>query len=156
MAEAIRYRFEKDEVETKIREIDSKLNLFFRLPNTVCKDGGSCVGKYFSVEPEGLVSHCDKFTQDERFCFGNILNTPFNELIKSQKVKDAVEYEKSIREKCKPCPWYSLCKGGCLSDLMDLHKAEGRVGTTDCFNFRMYKEIWAFLQHFQKRLQEIS
>jgi uncharacterized protein len=141
MAAVVERWLTNDDPGVRVREASSKINRFLGLPNEVCKDGGPCVGKYFGVEADGQVWHCDKFHNDERFFFGNCLEEPFSNLMGSQKLEQAALLEREIRQQCRPCPWYAICNGGCLSDLLSLHRAGGQVGTADCLNYRMYSQL---------------
>src|ERR1035437_2692654 len=91
----------RDDPHLRIRELDSKLDRFFGLPHRVCKDAGQCVGKYFGVEPDGSVWHCDKFFDDPRFYLGNILDTPISDLRGSRQMQDLLAIETSFRNRCK-------------------------------------------------------
>jgi radical SAM protein with 4Fe4S-binding SPASM domain len=69
-------------------------------------------------------------------------------MLTSKKLKEAKEFEFSLRSECDQCAWFDVCKGGCLSDLMYLHQIGGRVGTDDCINFRIYQELSTFVSDF--------
>jgi len=45
------------------------------------------------------------------------------------------------KSKCRICKWFKICKGGCLSDLIDLDNVGGRRGTSDCLNFAIYEYL---------------
>jgi len=100
----------------KIRELFSMLNAIVGGRSTICVDTGPCVGRYFGVDVSATIAHCDKFFDDQRFCFGNLESMSISEIMTSNKLLDAQEIERTLREKCKPCDWYNICQGGCLYD----------------------------------------
>lgn len=141
MAQILRLWLAEDDPTVQVRELGSKLNRMFGLPQSLCKDGGPCVGKFFGVEPEGGVWHCDKFVGDERFYVGNLLAQPVGDLARSTRIREIAELEVTTRNACAPCKWFDRCRGGCLSDLLIMLRDQGQVGTDDCWHFRIYEEL---------------
>ncbi len=141
MAEMFLLWLRKDSTNLRIREFESKLNLFFGLPHSLCKDGGNCVGKYFGVESQGDICHCDKFKNRENFHLGNIYLNSFQDITNSVKFKELIKFENKIRSKCKFCKWFKLCKGGCLYDLLEMDESGVKLGTDECFQFSIYENI---------------
>ncbi len=141
MVEIMNLCLSDDDPSFQIREIESKLDRLFGLPQRLCKDGGACVGKYYGLENDGTVWHCDKFLGDERFKVGNIRDARISELAGSDRMKSIARFEAETRNGCEPCKWFDLCQGGCLSDLLILHKDEGEIGTDDCWHFKLYESM---------------
>jgi uncharacterized protein len=145
MVSMLKLWLEEDDIKLTVREFDSKLDLFFGLPHRLCKDGGLCVGKYFGVEADGTVWHCDKFLNQNNFLLGNIFNCSFADIKTSEKLFKLAKQEIAIRMQCAGCDWFHLCKGGCLADLIEFNEAGGQIGTDDCLQFRIYDTFSNFL-----------
>lgn len=141
MVEVANCWFEKDDTKLHIRELESKLDLFFGLPHRVCKDAGKCVGKYFSIESDGSVWHCDKFLDDPRFYCGNVFENTLGEIYGSEKIAELVKFETKVRRLCAGCKWFHLCGGGCPHDSIYLESIGGRFGTPDCVSFLIFEKL---------------
>lgn len=94
-----------------IRDFDSYVNMLRGLPPSSCAMQGRC-GGYFTIESDGSVYPCDFYVTDE-YRIGNISDSSFFSLMKSEKQKSFIEGSVCIDEKCVRCKWFSLCRGGC-------------------------------------------
>ena len=94
-----------------VRDFDSYVNMLRGLPPSSCAMQGRC-GGYFTVEADGGVYPCDFYVTDE-YKIGNILESSFFSLAKSEKLKRFIESSVCTEEKCRSCRWFSLCRGGC-------------------------------------------
>ena len=94
-----------------VRDFDSYVSMLHGMPPSSCAMQGRC-GGYFTVEADGGVYPCDFYVTDE-YRIGNIKDSSFFSLVKSEKLKHFVESSVCINEKCRECKWYPLCRGGC-------------------------------------------
>lgn len=79
----------------------------------LCSYGStSCQEHFVSVYPNGDVYPCGRFGGKDEFLFGNINNTDFSTILKSEKRKPFLERTERLEE-CKSCSVKSLCNGGC-------------------------------------------
>ena len=156
MISFLRLWLENDDINFSIREFESKLNMFFGLHYRLCKDGGPCVGNFFSIESDGVIRHCDKFRDDPRFSLGNIFEHSFEDIRRSKKIFQLEEYENNIRKRCRQCSWFNLCKGGCLFDSISLLKAGGTLGRNECLEFRIYEEFSKILARSEPVIKMIE
>jgi uncharacterized protein len=69
-------------------------------------------GEYLVVEHNGDVYPCDFFV-DPAFRMGNLLETPFAELVRRVKENFGKLKEEPVEE-CSRCPWNFICNNGCL------------------------------------------
>ena len=155
MSELFYLWMKEDDKEIKIREYLSKLDMFLGLPSRLCRDGGPCVGKYFGIEPDGTIYHCDKFVGKNRWKLGNVMTDSFMEFMHSDKIELLKKHEKEIRKRCINCEWHHLCRGGCLSDTIDLTQADANFGTDDCVQYMLYKTIGEFLAKSPPIIQKV-
>ena len=145
MRQIMRLWFEDDDLNVKLREFYSKLDLFLGLQPHLCKDGGPCVGKYLGIEPDGSIFHCDKFHHDSSWNLGNVQDRSFVEILESEQMAQLRLRESEVRQLCSGCRWYLLCRGGCLADTVTLHRKGGSLGTPDCSQFNQYESLSRFL-----------
>jgi uncharacterized protein len=105
----------EDDPDVCIREFDSILRRLIGGQHTLCVLAGGCIGKYFAIDPDGSVFHCDEFMFDPTYNLGNIRTTDFQAMQRSDKIQylNRDNYE-SIQ--ALDCPWVSVCNGGCPKD----------------------------------------
>jgi uncharacterized protein len=99
-----------------IREIS---DLVARLEGTgggFCVYGPNCVGRFFTVEPGGEVSHCDKYQQNPAFRFGNVVDTPLADIPAAPALQRAHGYTAAGLDLTRGCEWWGVCHGGCPYD----------------------------------------
>lgn len=79
----------------------------------------ACSNFLVSVDNVGKVfGHCDAFlgVSDDGgrlYEVGNIFDMSFEEIFASSAMKDIRHQLEAGREKCRPCSYFDLCKGGC-------------------------------------------
>ena len=134
----------EDDPEVCIREFDSILRRLIGGQHTLCVLAGGCIGKYFSIDPDGSVFHCDEFMFDPTYNLGNIRTTDFQAMQRSDKIQylNRDNYE-SIQ--ALDCPWVSVCSGGCPKDRY-LNRLFGLTGR--CCGFA------DLIEHILLRLEE--
>jgi uncharacterized protein len=131
----------RDDVKVRIRELGNKLDCLVGGRSGICIEGGCCIGRYFGVDTSGEVAHCDTFFHDSRFRFGNIRTKPLSEMLRSRRFRDAAALEGELRRRCRPCPWFSHCRGGCLYEALLLHDS----GLRDRQAYCPSKPVYDFL-----------
>ena len=70
-----------------------------------------CCNCYFAVEGDGSVYPCDFYCMDE-WKLGTVADG-FAFLFASDKSKEFMLTSHHVAEKCKICPYFTLCRGGC-------------------------------------------
>lgn len=70
-----------------------------------------CCNCYFAVEGDGSVYPCDFYCMDE-WKLGTVADG-FAFLFASDKSKEFMYTSHHVAEKCKICPYFTLCRGGC-------------------------------------------
>lgn len=98
----------------RFREISDLLGKVAGGPSAHCVSGPNCIGRFFTIEPNGEVSHCDLYQQNPAFRFGNVLETPLGELPgRSPALLRAHGYTAAGLDLCRGCRWFQVCQGGC-------------------------------------------
>ncbi len=99
--------------EIDIRELAGVENLVRGGRGTTCQTGGDCFGKYYLVEPNGDVAHCDLFIGDDRYTFGNVCSEGFPTMRQSRPINLLRHDRKTDLDLMRECPEFSLCRGWC-------------------------------------------
>ncbi len=105
----------EDDPEICIREFDSILRRLIGGQHTFCVLAGGCIGKYYAIDPDGSIFHCDEFMFDPNYNLGNIRTTDFRELQNTDKFQ-YLNRENNENIRALDCPWISICNGGCPKD----------------------------------------
>jgi uncharacterized protein len=100
-----------------IRELNAIRNGILDEKPKTCAISGRCFGRYFLVEPNGDIAHCDLFQGDPRYTLGNIMETDFAELLTSDKLTQLREQNQRARAVMREqCSEFDVCQGGCPHD----------------------------------------
>lgn len=94
-----------------VRIFDNYVRMLMGMPPEACSMTGRC-SQYFLVEGDGSVYPCDFYALDE-YRLGNINDTTFSRLEKSEISRRFIEESVPVPEKCRACEWYFLCRNGC-------------------------------------------
>lgn len=103
---------ERADPNIKIREINGILQ---RLngKSVMCTLAGKCLGKYYMIDPNGDISHCDLFIGDSNYSFGNLLESSFVNIRNNKKLKHLIESNKQDLIKMQYCDEFNTCNGWC-------------------------------------------
>jgi uncharacterized protein len=98
----------------RIREIEALRQRIHGAPARACTFAGGCHGKYFSVEPNGDVAHCDLYVGDAGYTLGNVRELDFAALqsaagLAALRDEDA----RAVAHMRQACPEFSVCNGWC-------------------------------------------
>ena len=117
-----------------IRQFDNYISMLLgRMPES-CGMSGVCLSP-MTIEGDGGVYPCDFYVLDE-WKMGNIARDGIDDLLKSDARRAFMESSKPVEEKCRACPWYSICRGGCRRHRMD---ARGALGLNRfCQSYEMF------------------
>ena len=94
-----------------VRRFDNLLQIALGGRAEACGMNGCC-SIQFVTESDGSVYPCDFYALDE-YRLGNIAGTGFAGLFEGKTAQDFLKASYSAGEKCKSCPVWSLCTGGC-------------------------------------------
>ena len=104
---------EHGDPEIHIRELMSiEQRLQGRAP-LVCLFAGGCLGRYYMVEPNGDVTHCDLFVGDENYRLGNLLHDDFAAIGRSTKLVALQQQNAAALHAMRACPEFGVCNGWC-------------------------------------------
>lgn len=110
-------------------------------PSGFCVMAKSCAEEYISVEPDGQVQVCDRFSGNSELSFGNISTSPLSEILKSPIRQDMLERWERVKEKCGNCEWANICFAGCLHEA---YTHSGTIFSKDP-NCQAYKQIFSHI-----------
>lgn len=118
--------------DISILEIADLRNMLEGRRRVSCVHGPNCVGRFFTIEANGDIGHCDKYQQNPDFCFGNILKGPLATATKSPVLHRAHAFTAAGLDRCRPCRWYGVCQGGCPYDRYVRIQREGTTHDERC------------------------
>lgn len=78
-----------------------------------CIFSGDCFGRYFSVEPDGKVAHCDLFVGDDHYFVGNVADQIFSFARDNPKIVDLKEEDARAAALFGACANHDICNGWC-------------------------------------------
>lgn len=99
-----------------IRELDSLRVRIDGAESPMCTLAGACIGRYYAVEPNGDVAHCDRFVGDPHYTLGNVADHSFDQLSRSSGIAALVQEEETALDRLRSCPEFGVCNGGCPHD----------------------------------------
>jgi len=102
---------EQDNPHLKILPLESIVRAFLELPQEDCRFAGECE-KSIVVDFNGDIFPCCTFGYRGFPKLGNI-SEGLETIISSESFKNLKNHLQAIQEKCSPCRWYKVCKGGC-------------------------------------------
>ena len=97
--------------EISIRHFDNYIKILLGVEQEACDMVGHC-NMNAVLESDGSMYPCDFYVLDE-YKIGNINESSFTELFKSEKEFQFLKSSLLIDEKCKLCRYFKLCRGGC-------------------------------------------
>jgi len=78
-----------------------------------CTLEGDCFGRYFMVEPNGDVAHCDVFVGDPRYTLGNVLRESFSQMRSEERLSAIRDENERALAVMRQCPDFRVCNGWC-------------------------------------------
>ena len=130
------YHVVEANIKTKV------LNIINQSENDLCHSAGCNGGrKFVSFSQEGNIYPCE-LIGNEINCIGNIdEDKDLVELIENA-INSKPYFKEKTSNKCKKCPYYVFCKGGCTASAMSYNKKPGEIDDMECnFNLAIYPLI---------------
>ncbi len=109
---AIDFWFHQDDPDLEIREIE---NLFAGANGklaSLCGFNGTCTA-FFCLEYNGKVYPCDRVSNREEFCFGDLSKEPLKKILNSQERLNWAKIANFLHQDCLRCTWKNACHNGC-------------------------------------------
>lgn len=97
----------------EIRELTGLRRRIMGAGAASCTLHGSCLGRFFIVEPNGDVAHCDLFLGDARYSFGNVLQHTFADFRTSANMAALKVGREQELAMMRSCPEFGVCNGWC-------------------------------------------
>jgi len=118
-----------------IRELEGLQRRIGNLPPAVCMLAGGCIGRYYSVEPNGDVAHCDLYVGDAGYTFGNLRHQGFADFDRHPRLLALRHENARALDRMRACPEFAVCNGWCPHEryLAERHQPDH---TGDCCGLR--------------------
>jgi len=85
-------------------------------PN-LCTLAGNCFGRFYLVESNGDVAHCDVFVGDPAYNLGNVLTDSFATLRCGESLQGLQMAHEQVLGQLRACPEFNVCNGWCPHEL---------------------------------------
>jgi uncharacterized protein len=117
----------------RIRELAGIIDRMKGKSHVLCTMEGQCMGKYFLVEPNGDIAHCDLFLGDPRYTFGNVASQSFATIRTNPNLLElTAENAASVKRMKEACPEFSVCSGWCPHERYTSFRHNDRHSDTCC------------------------
>ena len=104
-------------------------------------------GPYVVIEHNGNVYSCDFFVEP-RHRLGNIRQSKITDMLNSKKQDDFGKVKALLPRKCKFCPWYTKCFGGCTKDRIKDPNDQRQLRF--CLSYQM------FFEHADAKMRQLA
>jgi len=94
-----------------IRQFENYISILLGYGAESCDMLGVC-GRQYVVEADGGVYPCDFYVLPE-FKLGDLNENTFEEIDAAREESGFIKYSAGIRDGCKKCEYYRICRGGC-------------------------------------------
>lgn len=94
-----------------IRQFENYIGILMGHQPESCEQRGVCSYQNI-VEADGSVYPCDFYVMDG-YCLGNLRTDSFRVIEQRRKESRFVGDSMNHTEKCRTCPYFALCRGGC-------------------------------------------
>lgn len=122
----------------KVRELDAIDQLLNDKQSGFCELAGNCVGHFVSVDPNGDISHCDKYVGDPNYVLGNLTSLPLLEILAGPRATAIRALADEQLESMRACPYFDLCQGWCPHE----RHVDGSYQEQGCCGLRsLFREI---------------
>ena len=120
-----------------------------------CTFGGTCRNRYISINPNGDVFPCGKFSAGDTFKLGNINEHSVTQIIQSSTNRYLLTRNAETIEGCKSCDFKEICKGGCFYNAF-LETGDPLKKDSLCKGYKIiYSHIKKVLREEQKKAPSI-
>ena len=142
------WAFDKD-TETSISIYEWIIDFILLQKKQVCSYT-SCLGKWASINYNGTIKPCNRCFPDD-YSYGNIFDYErFDQSFESEGFKKLIIQSIKRREKCKECPVFDYCSGGCNYIAMTENNGiENNMGNHCKQLLELYDYINQFLIHHE-------
>ena len=130
-----------------IRQFENYIGILMGYEPEACEQRGVCSVQCVA-EADGSAYPCDFYVLDE-YCLGNYNQDSVDKMLDSETAREFVRRSLQTDEKCRECPWQSLCRGGCQRRRVKSGE-DGRSRDYLCGGYRM------FFEKCSKRMEEIA
>lgn len=141
------YQDVKKGTPVSIRQFENYVEMLLGYPPEACGMSGVC-GLQHVVEADGSVYPCDFYVLDQ-YRLGNLTTDTLEQINENRMAMGYIEESRKVDPKCKTCPYFSLCRGGCRRNRLVL--PDGGLGRNYfCESYEM------FFQYAGPRLRELA
>ena len=125
----------KNGTQPYIRQFENYVGILLGYQPEACDQRGIC-GIQNVVEADGSVYPCDFYMLDE-YRLGNFNANQMEEINAKRKEIGFIERSLQLKESCKSCPYFTICRGGCQRN-RDYDQVSGMYENYFCKSYEMF------------------
>ncbi|RKX89069.1 MAG: anaerobic sulfatase maturase [Spirochaetes bacterium] len=134
-----------------VQQFDTLLGLHAGYPSNICVHAETC-GNAMAIEHDGSVYSCDHYVFPE-YRIGNVMEEELSDIVSNPiQLKFGKDKKDGLPDKCRSCPYLSLCNGACPKDR--LVEVEGGKLNWLCEGYAAFFEHTA--PHFKAMVQALN
>ena len=118
-----------------IRQFENYIGILLGMGAESCDMLGVC-GRQYVVEADGSVYPCDFYVLPE-YRLGNLNFDSLDKIDENRNKIGFIKYSSSIRDNCKPCEFYRICRGGCRRHRL-IDAGDGSVRNYFCVAYKKF------------------
>jgi uncharacterized protein len=140
--------WELNDPQRRVRMFDGFMQALLGGLDYTCSFKGNC-GDFLSVEADGSVYPCGKFSGVPEYYLGNVVEQSLTEILENPVYAGWLAQRTNLPNKCKECKWAKVCNNGCTY--------ERYLGERRFAEVAPFCEVWAGLyEHVQDRIQTLQ
>lgn len=97
----------------QIRELRGIMRRLLSDAPQTCTLAGDCLGRYYLIDPNGDIAHCDLFLGDPAYTLGNVRTDSFAQIRQGAALRHLREARTETLERQRSCPEFEICNGWC-------------------------------------------
>ncbi len=99
--------------DIQIRDVQAIRSRLADQDPKLCLMQGDCLGRFYLVEPNGDLAHCDLFDPDPAYDLGNVLTHSFAEIRAGERMQELQRRRRAELDAMRACPEFGVCNGWC-------------------------------------------
>jgi uncharacterized protein len=129
----------------RVRELEGLMKRLSGRGSSVCTFAGGCLGRYYLVEPDGEVAHCDLFVGDPGYTVGNVFDDSFASFRNGAILTGLRGANDRALNAMRGCREFDVCNGWCPHERYIASRHDPGY-SADCCGLR------DLIDHMRKRL----
>ena len=138
----------------RIRALDAILGRIDDAQSSVCTLAGGCFGRYYLVETDGEVAHCDLFLGDPAYTLGNVVSDTFAGFRDGDAMRLLRAANARALRSLRACPEFGVCNGWCPHERYTAYRHDPAYDDSCCGLRDLIRHVRAWTE--QRRAEPVA